>query len=224
MHPETIWRHKLFASALVILLTVVIMAVPLSFAWATPITRNSIVELTNNQRAQLGVSALKPNYALTMAAQNKAEDMLRSGYWEHYHNGKTPWDWMREAGYKFSSAGENLAIDFEDADSLLNAWMDSTTHRQNLINPAFEEIGVGIAQGWFNDHETIIVVQMFGKPTTDINLAQINKNKDHEQIAGTNNVDELYQNNDEGTILTKLVDKIKVIYHLIYLKTLEMFS
>ncbi len=135
-----------------------------SSVWASPITKASVIELTNQERIKAGLPIFWSNYKLNLAAQRKAEDMLKNGYWEHYHNGKSPWDWMREAGYEFKAAGENLAIDFFEVEPMIQAWMDSPTHRQNILNPVFREIGVGVAKGWFKDHETIIVVQMFGAP------------------------------------------------------------
>jgi hypothetical protein len=218
-------RRKLFASTLAILLSVAIVSIPLSFAWASPISRSAVVKLTNNERVKVGASALKTNYNLTVAAQNKADDMLKNSYFEHYHNGKSPWDWMHEAGYNFSSAGENLAIDFDDAETLVTAWMNSPTHRQNLMNPNFSEIGVGIAQGTFGDHQTTIVVQMFGKPVANINLTNVNNT--NQQVAGANvsnqNVDKLYQNTNNQNFFQKIVNDIKYFYSLVYSKTVGLF-
>lgn len=221
MHDKTLWHHKIFAFILVSFFSLAIVAMPISFAWASPINRSTVVELTNNQRAQIGVSVLKPNYELTLAAQNKADDMMQNGYWEHYHNGKTPWDWMEEADYKFSSAGENLAIDFNDAESLMSAWMGSTTHRQNVVNPLYEEIGIGIAQGWFNDHETTIVVQFFGKPKITQNLSKLDETQ--KPIADDNNVNDLYNEEPKEIGSTKFFKKIKNLYESFYWKMIGFF-
>ena len=204
-------RHKIFAGTLAVLLSISIIFIPLSFVLASPITRVAVVDLTNNERSQIGIAPLKANYNLTMAAQNKADDMLKNVYFEHYHDGKSPWDWMKEAGYDFSSAGENLGIDFDDAESLVNAWMNSPTHRQNLVNSNFNEIGIGISQGIFGDHETTIVVQMFGKSKIDVELTSVNTNQ---KIAGlntqnNNDVKDLYSSQ---SFWQKLVSEIKYIY------------
>jgi len=161
------------------LVFVFVVFTPLNNLFASEITKINLINLTNKERIKAGIPILYPNYKLSVAAQNKANDMIQKGYWEHFHNGKAPWDWMREAGYEFSAAGENLAIDFLEAEPLIKAWMDSPTHRQNILNANFREIGIGIAKGYFKDHNTIIVVQMFGKPKeTDINYSN--------QIAGVN--------------------------------------
>ncbi len=141
-----------------------LILVPGGVVFASPITKANVIELTNKERVKAGLPVLWSNYKLNLAAQRKANDMMAKGYWEHYHNGKSPWDWMHEAGYEFKAAGENLAIDFLEVEPMIKAWMDSPTHRQNILNPNFKEIGVGIAKGFFKDHETIIVVQMFGNP------------------------------------------------------------
>jgi len=209
------FREKTFASLFCIILIFAIIFVPFSYAWASPISRYSIMELTNEQRAKAGVAPLSADYELTIAAQNKANDMLENGYWEHYHNSKSPWDWMNEASYKFSSAGENLAIDFSDVDGLVDAWMGSASHRQNLLNPIFEDIGIGIAQGQFQDHETIIVVQMFGKPQIEP-IASKSSNQQAVNSEPEKKVDDLYQSQQNEGILEKTVQKIKRFTYFIY--------
>jgi len=183
---------KLFVVPILSIFVLFLIFTPASVAFASPITKTNIIQITNQERVRAGLPILYPNYRLNLAAQNKANDMLANSYWEHYHNGKTPWDWMKEANYEFTAAGENLAIDFFETEPMVQAWMDSPTHRQNIINPNFRGIGVGIAKGYFRDHQTIIVVQMFGKPkNTTINY--------NAQIAGTNGFIE----NDEGVIISQ---------------------
>jgi len=158
--------------------TLSLVFAPQGVAFASPITKANIVEYTNQERVKAGLPILWSNYKLNLAAQNKANDMIANGYWEHYHNGKSPWDWMHEAGYEFKAAGENLAIDFLEVEPMIKAWMNSPTHRQNILNPNFKEIGVGVAKGFFKNHETIIVVQMFGAPKKAIQVES--------QVAGIN--------------------------------------
>ncbi len=102
---------------------------------------------------------------LAQAAQSKANDMLAKQYFAHNTpSGETPWTFIKAAGYSYVTAGENLAIDFTEAESIQSAWMNSPGHRANIMNKSFQEIGIGIAKGMYNGHQTTIVVQMFGTP------------------------------------------------------------
>jgi hypothetical protein len=132
--------------------------------YASSITKDGVVGLVNQERIERGLNSLTQNSRLQTAAQWKADDMIQKDYWEHFHNGKSPWDWMKEAGYDYIDAGENLAIDFTDLEAMHQAWMNSPTHRDNIVNYKYKEIGIGIAKGDFEGHQTIIVVQMFGNP------------------------------------------------------------
>lgn len=129
------------------------------------ITNQDIVALTNDERGKLGLPALSMNGALSVAAQKKGEDMLAKGYWAHVApDGKQPWAFMREAGYSYERAGENLAKDFTDSTSAVRAWMNSPGHRANIVNVYYREIGVAVVSGTMNGRDTVIVVQMFGQP------------------------------------------------------------
>jgi hypothetical protein len=124
-----------------------------------------LVSLANENRDQQGLKELTVNPLLQQAAQMKADDMAAKGYFSHYGpDGSKPWDWMKKAGYNYMYAGENLAIDFVDSNDVDTAWMNSTLHRQNILNGNFTEIGVATAEGNYQGHKTVYVVQMFGKP------------------------------------------------------------
>lgn len=124
-----------------------------------------IVELTNEERAGEALSGLSRNATLDAAAQLKAEHMLKNQYFAHYApDGTTPWHWFDKAGYSYVHAGENLAIHFHDSGAVVDAWMKSPTHKANIVDGKFTEIGVGTAQGTFEGVETVFVVQLFGTP------------------------------------------------------------
>lgn len=126
-----------------------------------------LVDLANGDRTQNGVGELKLNPVLVAAAQAKANDMAERGYFAHVSpDGADPWYWFRQAGYNFSYAGENLAIDFSDSSDVNNAWMNSPEHRKNLLNPKFTEVGIATAQGIYQGRPTTFVVQEFGTPAT----------------------------------------------------------
>jgi len=140
-----------------------ILSFPIN-SYASEINREGVITLINKERAERGLNTLSLNNRLQTAAQWKADDMIEKDYWEHFHQGKSPWQWMKEAGYDYLDAGENLAIDFNELEPMHQAWMNSLTHRDNIINSKYQEVGIGIAAGDFEGHETIIVVQMFGNP------------------------------------------------------------
>ncbi len=124
-----------------------------------------LVELTNNQRSQNQLNTLKISPLLQMAAQMKADDMAKKGYFSHNTpEGKTPWYWIKKAGYRYLSAGENLAVKFSESENVETAWMESALHRANILSPKYTEIGVATAKGIYKGQETQFVVQMFGKP------------------------------------------------------------
>lgn len=129
------------------------------------ISNQDIISLTNDERGKLGLPPLTTNGALSVAAQRKGEDMLAKGYWAHVApDGKQPWAFMREAGYSYERAGENLAKDFTDSTSAVRAWMNSPGHRANIVNVYYREIGVAVVAGPMNGRDTVVVVQMFGQP------------------------------------------------------------
>lgn len=124
-----------------------------------------VVQLTNEERSDLNASPLKRNATLDTAARLKAEHMAKNQYFAHYApDGTTPWYWFDQAGYTYAHAGENLAIHFTDSDEVVEAWMNSPAHRDNIVSGKFTEIGVGTAKGVYNGSKTVYVVQLFGAP------------------------------------------------------------
>jgi hypothetical protein len=133
--------------------------------YASSITPAQVVELTNAQRAQVGLAPLSLNSKLTSAALSKGQDMFNDQYWAHIApDGKEPWSFIGEAGYSYRVAGENLARDFSNTGDMMGAWMRSPTHKANIINSRYQEIGIAVIDGVLGGHETTLVVQMFGSP------------------------------------------------------------
>lgn len=131
-----------------------------------------LVDLANEDRQLSQLPTLTVNPALTAAAQAKAEDMAANGYFAHFSpTGISPWQWLEWSGYRFSHAGENLAIDFSDSADVNRAWMASPLHRANILSDNFTEIGIATARGIYQDRETTFVVQMFGRPALPTKVA-----------------------------------------------------
>lgn len=124
-----------------------------------------IVEETNNNRISNNEPPLTSNLYLTMAARLKVDDMVKKGYFSHEGpDGTMAWNWMEKVNYAYSYAGENLAVNFFDARDVVNAWMNSPTHRDNILSSHFTEVGVAAARGVYQGKDTVFVVQMFGAP------------------------------------------------------------
>lgn len=136
------------------------------------ILRSVLIEETNNDRLSDDLPILKTNLLLTEAAQEKANDMAQKGYFAHTSpEGITPWYWIDKVGYQYIYAGENLAINFSDSKDVVDAWMNSPSHRSNILNGNFTEIGIGVAKGAYQKKETIFIAQMFGRPAQEATAA-----------------------------------------------------
>jgi hypothetical protein len=121
--------------------------------------------LTNQKRQVFSLSELKESALLDKAAQMKAEDMASKGYFAHTSpEGKEPWYWFDQVGYKYNYAGENLAVNFNDSKDVSEAWMNSPTHRANLLKPVYREVGTGIATGIYKGQPAVFVAQLYGTP------------------------------------------------------------
>ena len=148
--------------------------------YSSEITQQQVFEKTNTERQKLGLPLLHFNSTLSVSATNKAKDMFANNYWAHTTPaGKLPWDFFKEQKYVYTVAGENLAKDFYDNDSVMKAWMKSPTHRDNIVNPKYKEIGIGVVNGTLNGVKTTLVVQHFGTPE---NISQIS-DKTPDEIA-----------------------------------------
>ncbi len=123
----------------------------------------SIVEITNNERETEKLSPLKINAVLSQVARAHAENMARTGMFEHVVEGKTPSDRVKAAGYRFAMCGENISKaegKFTPAEIVMG-WMNSKPHRANILNAKYTEIGVGIFRTEKGD---VYYTQVFAVP------------------------------------------------------------
>lgn len=124
-----------------------------------------LVEQTNEVREDKNLIKLKTDSLLQEAAQLKANDMAEKGYFAHVTpDGKQPWYWLSAVSYPYIRAGENLAVNFVDSSQVTSAWMDSPTHRENILNGNYTHIGIATAQGKHKGKDAIYVVQFFATP------------------------------------------------------------
>ena len=158
------------------------------------IASNVLVDLTNNDRLAYNLVPLRINQKLNLAAKLKNQDMVENNYFAHNSpSGINPWHFIQLAYYNFLFAGENLAINFNEANEVEKAWMNSPLHRANLLNPKFQEIGINVAEVNNNTENKIQIVQMFGTPAIE-----------------TLEVDQVIKKSEKTIKLVKTTKKIEV--------------
>jgi uncharacterized protein YkwD len=130
------------------------------------ISVDGIIYYTNIERVKVGLNPLTKNTKLNNSATSKIDDMFMGQYFEHTApNGKTAADLVKSFDYKFQIVGENLALGiFQTDKSLVQAWMDSPTHRANILNPKYTEIGAAVGIGDYKSQKQWLAVQHFAKP------------------------------------------------------------
>lgn len=131
--------------------------------YATDIHVEALLSATNSQRQGHGLGPLSLNQQLSAAAAQKAQNMFAENYWAHNSpSGRTPWTFIVASGYKYLVAGENLAKNFSNSQGVVDAWMASPSHRDNMLKPSYRDVGFAVVNGRLGGEETTLVVQMFG--------------------------------------------------------------
>ena len=103
-----------------------------------------VVELTNQERTKNGLPALKLDVELSKVARDKSKDMQTKNYFSHTSpTYGSPFDMMKAYGVSYKAAGENIAMGQRSPEEVVQAWMNSQGHRENIMNPNFTHIGVG---------------------------------------------------------------------------------
>jgi len=167
------WQALLVYALLFILLQngikIFSLAKPGVLGTSSSITQQKIIELTNAERSKIGLPPVVENAALSQAAGKKAANMFEENYWAHFApSGKSPWDFILSSGYKFVYAGENLAKNFANSEDVVAAWMNSPSHRENVVNPKYRDIGIAVEDGILNGQKTTLVVQEFGSTNNQL--------------------------------------------------------
>jgi hypothetical protein len=136
---------------------------PSVLAYATSISRGDLFAAANASRAANGMGGFGLNGQLNNSAQAKAQHMADGNYWAHVApDGTQPWYFFQAAGYNYSRAGENLAYGFSTSSATNDGWMNSPSHRANILGD-YAEVGFGIVNSpGFQGGENTIVVAHYG--------------------------------------------------------------
>ena len=144
----------------------IVAATLVSFAAsAAEITRQTVLEQMNARRISKLLPPLREDARLTLAAEDRMRDMEDLGYWAHVApDGRSPFEWIKPRGYDYWFAGENLATGFETAEVLVDGWMESEGHRDNIMGPLYQDCGIAIIEGATTGKSTgKSIVVLFGR-------------------------------------------------------------
>jgi uncharacterized protein YkwD len=194
VHAKALHAYSAAILAVKIFVLVFLFATFPNAAEFSTVTSNRIIELTNKARVEEGLPVLMRSNVLDESAMMKAKDMVARDYFAHNcpADGTTPWEWFKKAGYNYTFAGENLAMNFSEAEEAVTAWLASPSHRANIMNANYEEIGVAVIVGKIDGRETTIVVQHFGKTYAKEKLSENpftrNTSEIAPKVAGTTEV------------------------------------
>lgn len=174
-HPANNHRPRLLEPSLLSVLAIVILLTNSGvrifaqvrggvLGYASDITVQDVLTQTNQRRLDAGLPALKPDDRLADAARRKAADMFTFNYWAHVNpqNNRQPWYFFDAVNYQYRYAGENLGRDFPTTAPLVQAWIDSPTHRDNLFSSRYLDTGIAVVNGNLQGVDTTLVVQLFG--------------------------------------------------------------
>lgn len=168
LHAKRAWFYGalgLFIKCLVIFAVLMLPAEAYVMPDILAVEESKVVMLTNNYRAGAGIAKLKENAKLNASASYKAEDMAGKKYFAHEspEGNRLPY-FLDKAGYAYRSAGENLAIGYFDAVEVVAAWKASPTHKANMLDKDFTEIGVSSKSGIYEGVPNLYIAEHFGSP------------------------------------------------------------
>ena len=110
---------------------------------------NEVIRLVNEIRVKNGLKALTADWELSRVARYKSQDMKDNKYFSHTSPVYgSPFDMIKNFGISYRTAGENIAKGQSTPQAVVNAWMNSSGHRANILNSSYTRIGVGyVAEG-----------------------------------------------------------------------------
>jgi len=154
-----------------------LVAVALAFSIALPLfafharrvsnggpSATALLAAMNRERIAQGLRPLRLNEQLTEAAEDRVNDMFAKEYFNHVSpDGIDPFTWADVRGYRYTAIGENLAVGYKTADAVVDGWMHSPGHRENILKSEFYEIGVATSEASPDHrHAGPLVVVLYG--------------------------------------------------------------
>ena len=107
-----------------------------------------ILELMNAKRSEAGLNPLTMDNTLVQVARYKSNNMIQNNFFDHTNPDGTKWtNWLQAIGYKYTTAGENIAYNTSDPVELFNQWWNSPGHRANMMNASYTKVGMGVIYG-----------------------------------------------------------------------------
>jgi len=177
LHPKSLATYVFFALCIKIIATAVLFFVYPDPASMARIVANEMIQFANDARIENNLPALVVNDVLVNSATQKGNDMLLREYFAHdTPDGKKPWNFINKKEYDYVFAGENLAMDFVSGVMIHEAFMKSPSHRRNILDPDYKEIGVAVVNGKMFGNDTDILVMFFGTQRHEL-LAMENAKK-----------------------------------------------
>lgn len=163
LRPPALFTYATAAVGVKVITFLLLAVIYPSVADLATIISGDVVLLTNTARLEAGQATLQVDPVLAAAAKAKGEDMLRRGYFAHQSpDGRQPWEWIDRGRYDYVYAGENLAMDFTSAGAIHGAFMTSPSHRENILDVHYADIGVAVVSGTMDGRPVDLLVQFFG--------------------------------------------------------------
>lgn len=129
---------------------------------------SELLNLTNAARADVGAPSLKFSFQLGQSAQAYAEDLATQDFFDHKgKDGSTYISRIAATGYRSTALGENLVAGYNTAAGAFSGWMNSDTHRDNLLHKNFTEVGFGMFDATGESTYGRYWVQHLGRPASD---------------------------------------------------------
>lgn len=211
LHHKILLFLTLFFLSGGVLISLIKTNFPSVLGTSADISSQQLLLITNEKRQESGLPPLSLDSELSAAAANKASDMFSKDYWAHISpTGTTPWVFIKDSGYNYVYAGENLARGYYSAPDVINAWMASPEHKENMLSPNYKNVGFAVSQGKLNGEDTVLIVEMLG--STSIAQAPTNTEpqktvelSDNDSLANSNPVPSITPQPEQQTLAaTKL--------------------
>lgn len=160
---EFFMRKARYGAAIILLLSFILLAPLVKGQTKQAVNANELIFLTNQERLKNNLPTLSANYLLNKAATNKAKAIIEEQFFSHNlpEGGKFS-NWVKDVDYKYTIIGENLATGFNANQVVIEAWMNSPAHKENILSQNYKEIGLAVIKGRLENKNTYVIVQYLG--------------------------------------------------------------